>query len=401
MTKFRTFHRRILTLAVLGILNGLLSPLFAQSGIFADFTTSMGDFSCQLDFTNAPRPVANFIGLATGERPWMDLNTGRVRYDAFYDSLTFHRTITNFMIQAGSPKGDGSDTPGYVFKNQFSSKLKFDGYGVLAMANSGPNTDGAQFFVTVAPYANGNNNYTIFGKLVSGSNVVYAISRVETDSNDKPLTNVVIEQVAIRRSGAQALAFNIHSQGLPLITNPPVAITCTSGVVNLSFRNPLWAHSRFYTSTNLTDWSGAGFGLEVAAASITNLQKTLEATNHFYRVAQTLYPEDTLAPRSLLNTRITLVPTSGSLLTVPLVLGFPTSGNPFGVEGTLASQITSYTWSQEAYRGYIWPLNFTTFLPMIVRLDFTSRTNGTFAATIYQGIVGSPSSGTFTTTKLN
>jgi len=174
------------------------------SGIFADFTTTMGSFTCQLDYTNAPRTTANFIGLATGQRAWLDLPTGRARTNPFYDGLTFHRVIAGFMNQAGSPNGSGSDGPGYAFMDEFNPNLVFDSFGVLAMANSGPNSDGAQFFITVAPFSTGNNVYSIFGRLTSGSNVVYAINQVATDANNKPLTNVVIQQVSIRRVGVAA-----------------------------------------------------------------------------------------------------------------------------------------------------------------------------------------------------
>src|SRR5437588_9660722 len=94
-----------------------LRVLGQANGIYADFTTSMGSFTCKLEYAIAPRAVANFIGLATGQRPWLDLKTGGTRTTPFYDGLTFHRVVTNFVIQGGSPKGDGTDGPGYVFRD--------------------------------------------------------------------------------------------------------------------------------------------------------------------------------------------------------------------------------------------------------------------------------------------
>src|SRR5262245_45578216 len=233
--RFGSFQRAT-TLALLGALASSLASARAQTnGIFADFTTSMGSFSCQLDYTNAPRTVANFVGLAAGQRAWLDLNTGRAQTNAFYNGLTFHRVIAGFMIQGGSPNGQGTDGPGYVFPDEFSPQLVFDKFGVLAMANAGTNSNGAQFFLTVAPFTSGNNIYTIFGRLVSGSNVVYAINHVATDANDKPLTNVVMQQVAIRRVGAAAQAFDVNAQGLPLVTNLSLKIANSPGQVALTF----------------------------------------------------------------------------------------------------------------------------------------------------------------------
>jgi len=151
-------RRTAIILVLLAAMAATAPHLSAQTnGIFADFTTSMGSFSCQLDYTNAPRTVANFIGLASGQRAWLDLNTGRARTNAFYNGLTFHRVIAGFMIQGGSPNGMGTDGPGYAFPDEFSPALVFTNYGVMAMANSGTNSNGAQFFITVEPYTFGNN----------------------------------------------------------------------------------------------------------------------------------------------------------------------------------------------------------------------------------------------------
>src|SRR5579859_3029057 len=131
------------------------------NGIFADFTTSMGNFTCQLSYSNTPAAVANFIGLVTGQRAWLDLTTGEVRTNDFYDGITFHRVISGFMIQAGSPNGLGTDGPGYNFVDEFSPSLNFSTPWMLAMANSGPDSNGSQFFITVSPFTSGNSNYVI------------------------------------------------------------------------------------------------------------------------------------------------------------------------------------------------------------------------------------------------
>src|SRR2546422_6869918 len=125
---------------------------FGQAnGIYADFTTSMGSFTCKLEYAISPKAVANFIGLAAGQRPWLDLNNGRAKTNGFYNNLTFHRVVTNFVIQAGSPNGLGTDGPGYAVPDEISPALRFTNAFMLAMANSGTNSNGSQFFITVSP----------------------------------------------------------------------------------------------------------------------------------------------------------------------------------------------------------------------------------------------------------
>src|SRR5438309_5209300 len=138
------------------------------NGIFADFTTSMGSFTCRLEYTIAPKAVANFIGLATGQRPWLDLPRGAARTNAFYNGLLFHRVVVGFVIQAGSPNGQGTAGPGYVFPDEISPSLRFTNTGILAMANTGTNSNGSQFFITVTNTPFLNDGYTIFGELAGG-----------------------------------------------------------------------------------------------------------------------------------------------------------------------------------------------------------------------------------------
>src|SRR5882672_4808981 len=224
------------------------------NGIYADFTTSMGSFTCRLEYAIAPKAVASFIGLATGNRAWLDLNTGRSRTNAFYNGLTFHRVISNFVIQAGSPNGQGTDGPGYVFPDEISTSLRFTGTGVLAMANSGTNSNGSQFFITASPQTQLNNGYTIFGELAGGTNVVLAINKVAVDANSKPLTNVYIQSVGVRRIGTAALAFDINAQHLPVVTNLPLKIAKNGASISLNLSNRLYADNQLFSSTNLTSW---------------------------------------------------------------------------------------------------------------------------------------------------
>ena len=378
------FPRRVACSAMLGLLSLSAGVAFGQTnGIFADFTTSMGGFTCQLDYTNAPRTTANFIGLATGQRAWLDLPSGRARTNAFYNGLTFHRVIAGFMDQGGSPNGIGTDGPGYAFTDEFSPRLVFDSFGVLAMANSGTNSNGAQFFITVAPFTSGNNTYAIFGRLVSGSNVVYAINHVATDVNDKPLTNVVMQQVSIRRVGTAAQAFNIKAQGLPIVTNLPLKIATGAGQVTLSFTNRQYADNRLYSATNLAGpWTANALGIEITNPVSNSVQRTNDAPQRFYSMAQIQYASSTFAPKTLYGRTLTLSFASGATGTLRIAFD-SAGGGSYTFSSYPPGSVTSYSWTQDAYRGLLWPMYFSGLVPLTARLNFVSTTGGTFNGTFY------------------
>ena len=164
----------------------------------ATFVTSKGSFRVELMHEHAPVTVANFVELATGAREWRDPRDGRLKSEPLYDGSIFHRVIPDFMIQGGDPEGTGRGGPGYEFEDECSlGGPRFDGPGLLAMANAGPNTNGSQFFITVAatPWLNG--KHTIFGRVVEGMDVVDEISRERTARNDRPAQDIVVERVEI------------------------------------------------------------------------------------------------------------------------------------------------------------------------------------------------------------
>ncbi len=174
------------------------------SGPTAIFDTSMGRMTCKLFSKAAPNTVANFIGLAEGTKDWTDPVTHQKMHDKpLYNGTTFHRVIPGFMIQGGDPLGNGMGDPGYYIDDEFNPNLNFDIAGRLAMANSGPNTDGSQFFITVAPYPSLDQHYTIFGQCDPHSVLVaQSITEVERDpSNNKPLQPVVLNKVTIVPNG--------------------------------------------------------------------------------------------------------------------------------------------------------------------------------------------------------
>ncbi len=168
-------------------------------GEYAEFETTMGNITCQLFPQSAPATVANFVGLANGTKEFLDPRTGSMVKRPFFDGLIFHRVIKNFMIQGGDPLGNGTGGPGYQFNDEIDASRDFTRTGVLAMANAGPNTNGSQFFITVAPAPWLTGNYSIFGQVLEGQSVADKISAVATDRNDRPATPVVINHVRIFR----------------------------------------------------------------------------------------------------------------------------------------------------------------------------------------------------------
>jgi len=169
-------------------------------GTYVIFQTSQGKIVCRLHEKEAPKTVANFIDLAEGNREWTHPTNNKKSKEKLFDGTIFHRAIPKFMIQGGDPAGTGFGGPGYKFEDETKgSPHSFNKPGKLAMANSGPNTNGSQFFITVAatPWLTG--NHTIFGEVVEGQDIVDKISEVDRDRSDKPRTPVVLESVTIDR----------------------------------------------------------------------------------------------------------------------------------------------------------------------------------------------------------
>jgi peptidyl-prolyl cis-trans isomerase A (cyclophilin A) len=171
-----------------------------QPGTYAVFNTSEGQIVTRLFEKDAPKTVANFIELAEGKREWTHPVGGKKSSDKLYDGSIFHRVIPDFMIQGGDPAGNGMGGPGYKFEDETKgSPYKFNVPGKLAMANAGPNTNGSQFFITVAATDWLTGKHTIFGEVVEGQAIVEKISRLPRNGQDKPHKPVVIESLVIER----------------------------------------------------------------------------------------------------------------------------------------------------------------------------------------------------------
>jgi peptidyl-prolyl cis-trans isomerase A (cyclophilin A) len=168
-------------------------------GTYARFVTTEGDFTVRLFDQEAPRTVENFVGLAEGTKEWSDPRTNQKVRKPYYDGTIFHRVIDGFMIQGGDPLGQGIGGPGYNFADEFHPKLRHNKAGIVSMANRGPNTNGGQFFITLGPTPHLDDRHAVFGEVVDGMDVVSTIGRTKTGDRDRPVKDVVIQNVTIER----------------------------------------------------------------------------------------------------------------------------------------------------------------------------------------------------------
>lgn len=387
-----------LLLRIVAVLAISASLLRAQDGIYADYSTSMGDFTCQLHYDKAPQTVASFIGLATGERGWLDLPTGDAKQKPFFTGITFHRVISGFMIQGGSPNGLGTDGPGYTFRDEFDPTLRHNAAGVLSMANLGPHSNGSQFFITLTQTSHLDDVHSVFGTVTSGMSVVEAIGAVPVNGSSKPLTPVVINSVTIRRVGAVAEAFDIHAQGLPNVGGAAPVITNTGGNFALQLNRALYSEYWLYHSAGLTTWTRQRLGLYVSTPPTADIDLSATATgqSHFYRVPQITYPGPLYTPPTVAGGTLSLAINGGNTLVITL--------NASGVGGTenlnngaVITQIVSYVWTQDPYRGALFVTS-EALVPFNIYHVFTSATGGTFKGSAYTSPNHTPISGTFTFT---
>ena len=168
--------------------------------VHAEFATTEGSFTVRLFDQEVPNTVANFVGLAEGTKEWTDPKTHEKVTKPFYDGIIFHRVIEGFMIQGGDPLGQGIGGPGYKFADEFHPSLRHSKAGILSMANAGPNSNGSQFFITLAPTPHLDNRHSVFGEVTEGMDVIRRIGTTPTGRQDRPVKDVVINAVTITRT---------------------------------------------------------------------------------------------------------------------------------------------------------------------------------------------------------
>lgn len=388
----------IVTLIGLTVLTHSASAL--DDGLYAVFHTSMGSFTSQLYYTDAPMTVANFVGLAEGTQAWMDAETGAVRSEPFYDGIIFHRVITNFMSQAGSRNQLGTDGPGYRFPDEISSSRLHDQVGVLSMANSGFHSNGSQFFITAGPTPWLDGLHTVFGQVISGQTVVDSINQVTVNTNDRPLVDVTIESIDILRMGEDAIAFDA-SDALPVLGEGRLEDIYQSGeTLHLGFEPQSDHQYVLRASVDMANWSVSGnpqyaheFEEIEPGFSITN-----SAKQSFYALTQLKYPGNDYSPESIdgktiefeFTAPVNLADTRISyLVDLALEQSVQLDGDPFGA-------INDYVYENIKYPHQASLLILGTQLVRIdYRMNFLSPTNGAFTGIIYFPAPENQAQGTF------
>lgn len=323
--------RRWFVIFVLG-LAGACAARAQTEGIFADFVTSRGEFTVWLDHERAPRPVASFVGLATGETGWVDERTNVWRRP-FYDGSIFHRiakpgNAPAIAIQGGGYMWTSVDTntgvvstnfsgPGYTMLDTVTNGLLHSN-GVISMANSGPNTDGSQFFITLTNVPFYDGRYSVFGHVVSGMEVVRDIAAAElAEGGERPLQDIVVSNVSVRRVGEAAEAFDVTAQGVPSPESAPVGLSWgeSGDVAHAVFAVEVTSHSKpllFSDALDVaafTNWDHQVMfsGLDFHTGATVVLTNSWAWTNswgegkrdrHFFHASRILYPIPITAPRS-------------------------------------------------------------------------------------------------------
>jgi cyclophilin family peptidyl-prolyl cis-trans isomerase len=395
LLKSRPLLSRIFALPFL-LCAGLILPVAVhaaptEDGLYATFQitrsgNAVGEFTCRLEFLKAPRTVANFVGLAEGSFPFVDFQNGNIAKRRYYDGITFHRVEAGFIIQGGSPQGDGSDGPGYTFPDEFDITLRHSSGGILSMANNGLNSNGSQFFVTLAATPGLDNVHSVFGEVVEGMDVVTNVQQGD-----------VIQSATITRNGAAALAFDVTAHGVPVVLDAEPALEKSPGGFELNYVQPANTEFFVFHSDDFDSWSQLD-GQEMHGLSPTTIPRDVTSVTsgrvrQFFTVGEVLYADAIRTPPQVTGRKLTLTETGGAQLKFSLTSA--TSGTytyepPGEVLGPFA--VTGYTWKQEAYRGRFigginglnyqeWPINQTS-----ISFIFTSSTGGTYKGYLFNTV---------------
>lgn len=394
---------RLLPVFVLAASVAVAVAIPAGDGLYAVFQTSRGEFTAALEFEKVPVTAANFVGLAEGTRAWVDPATGTVRSAPYYNGLTFHRIIPGFMAQSGSRNGLGTDGPGYTFGDEFHSTLVHDSAGVLSMANSGENSNGAQFFITLAPTTWLDRKHSVFGRIVEGMDIVNAIGATGTPGG-APTDPTTINSVTIVRNGAAAQSFDAAAvAGLPVVREAPAVLKRSGAAFAIEIpREPFMQH-HFANSANLGSWSRLGSLDDLAAAGSPSVDITATAagkSREFYRVAACSY---TPRPAYLVGKSIALNLTSGNQ-TLRLNITSPEGYDPglsfgtYSLDGAAESNVDGYFINHSLPSLHL-DVALKDFPSLSFALHFQSENAGWFTSQYYGATDGYwPFFGTFTIT---
>jgi cyclophilin family peptidyl-prolyl cis-trans isomerase len=390
----------LFVLAFMAPLANAFSP--TSDGLFAVFSTTAGEFTAELDYEAAPMTVANFVRLAEGTIPTMDLSNGDVENRPFYDGITFHRVSPGFVIQGGSPNGLGTDGPGYAFPDEFAPGKSHNAAGVLSMANSGPNSNGSQFFVTLGRATNLDWRHSVFGSVVEGLSVVTAIGSADlVPGTETPVAPVVINGIEIVRQGAAAEAWDESAQLLPVMSYQPMTIepAAEADKVELFFLRRPFSRNYLSSTTSLSGWNLLGSRGETTAAAKTESfirSNSGELGRRLYRMIE----DQKVLPVSRPGLTLRFFPPS-DLPSYSVTLGADFDGTYTHVDtgGTTRQGSITYRWYEQAtvdVLNIIFDLNLITYRnsagqivyvpnqPQQLSLFFNSAISGTFSVHYYR-----------------
>lgn len=360
------------------------------AGVFAVFSTSLGRFTCYLDPARAPRTVANFVGLAEGSNAWLNLGTGEDMHTRFFDGTIFHRVVAGFVIQGGGQRvGSSFSGPGYSFRDEFSPELRHASNGILAMANSGPNSQGSQFYITVTPsYSGGDDRYSIFGHVSEGMDVVQAINGVST-TNDQPLVDVVLSNVTIVRIGPEAEAFDCRAWGLPAVGGGKSSLERVGTNLYVNFGRFTNSVCTLFRSTNWLAWTSAPLSFQTNAQPTNRIDVTGtmgETPFQAFSMAQVAYPDPIYIPISVPGRSFHMAFSSLGV-SFDHWLGDGGTGTwrlvSSGVTNT--GKIAYYSWTPAPYVGQLYII-YDVLYPMIYdcAYDGAGSTSNRVRQTVYQ-----------------
>jgi peptidyl-prolyl cis-trans isomerase A (cyclophilin A) len=378
-------------LAALIVFPAFLSLHAQDEGVFARFSTSVGDIRVRLAANEAPTVTSNFVALAEGSQPALHLAQGRLLTTGFYDGTPIDRVESGAWIEAGSPAGAGGQPdPGYTLPIELHSELNFDAPYRLAMARDGSASHGSRFFFTALPLPGFNESHTIFGDVVEGHAVVDTLVSVEVDSEGRPLTPLTIDTITIEREGAEGLAFLPDLAALPQVAMMPLQweVTAERAALRIPFR--LGGDYRLFHSLDLLSWSERPIGFfdetvpEDATHSVSDLFS--EGRQGFFKVAEIHYALDVLPPDSLegkvLRTQITQFGNQSTRSMLEYSFTSPTGGLArLGSGKPVPFPNSNYHRTSRTRATLIVPSNLT--IPFNLSqfvLAFTSEDSGNFTA---------------------
>lgn len=394
----------VLSLAANDASESLPDGLYAIFDVHTDAGPA-GEIICRLHFDLTPQTVANFVGLATGEQHWLDPELPLLRSAPYFDGLTFHRIIKDFVIQGGCPLGNGQGGPGYAFRDEIVDSLRHDRAGILSMANSGIHSNGSQFFLTLAPTPHLDGVHTVFGEVVHGMDLLMQLGDVPT-SNDRPIDPVTIQSVRILRRGEAADQFAVTEQGLPRITFHQISISTLDGAIHLGYSTPANSLVTWHLSDDLQTWASsrpsifnAPFNGDLALDSMVNVS---DYNTIFIKQHQVQYTETLLSPNNLADKQLELVYDD---INVSIILGFTAvnSGDFHAIDDEGQSDPGNFNsnFTPGPFHSLLNLQFLTQFYPQSLQLVFTSTTEGSFRGVFINDFSQSiPLSGRFTLTEL-